>query len=104
MFDFLSFVRDTGLTITVCPPPDGCLICLEVWDPKTGLCEKYGITDKEAKGCGNIDAYTGHVLDMMAARIGSRKAGMYANMHDSHMMREMEDFFRSREFFQQEAR
>ncbi len=103
MFDFLSFVRDTGLTVTVRPPSDGCLICLEVWDPKTGFCERYGITDREAKSCGNIDTYTGQVLDAMAARIGSRKAGVYANMHGSRMMREMEDFFQSRAFFPQEA-
>lgn len=103
MFDFLSYVRDTGLEVTVLPPSEGVLIRLEVRDPKSCFYERCDITDSDARSCGNIDTYTGQVLDRMAAKIGSRTAQLYANRHSSNMMREAEDFFRSKEFFQQEA-
>lgn len=103
MFDFLSYARDTGLEIKVLPPAEGVFISLEVRDPETGFAEQREITDADARSCGNIDTYTGQVLDRMAAKIGSRTAQLYANKHSSNMMREKEDFFRSKEFFQQEA-
>lgn len=94
MFDFLSYVRDSGIEITLLPPKDGVLIRLEVRDPQTGYYERREITDKQAASCGNIDVYTGQVLDQMAARIGARKAQEYAARHKSKQMRDRENFFR----------
>lgn len=96
MFDFLSYVRDSGIEITLLPPKDGVLIRLEVRDPQTGYYERREITDKQAASCGNIDVYTGQVLDQMAARIGARKAKEYANRHASNQLRERENFFRGK--------
>lgn len=45
------------------------------------------------KACGNIDAYTGRVLDQMVARIGAKKAQLYASRHTAQQMRDREDFF-----------
>ena len=104
LFDFLSYVRDTGLEVRVLPPSDaGVFISLEVRDPKTCFRERYDITNSQVRGCGNIDTYTGFMLDRIAAKIGSRKAQLYANRHGSNKMREAEDFFRSKDFFQQET-
>ena len=94
MFDFLSYVRDSGIEITLLPPKDGVLIRLEVRDPQTGYYERREITDKQAASCGNIDVYTGQVLDQMAARIGARKAKEYANRHASNHLRDREKLFR----------
>lgn len=96
MFDFLSYVRDSGIEITLLPPKDGVLIRLEVRDPQTGYYERREITDKQAASCGNIDVYTGQVLDRMAARIGRRKAQLYANRHKSNKRQELENFFRGK--------
>ena len=96
MFDFLSYVRDSGIEITLLPPKDGVLIRLEVRDPQTGYYECREITDKQAASCGNIDVYTGQVLDQMAARIGARKAQLYANRHKSNKRQELENFFRGK--------
>lgn len=104
LFDFLSYVRDTGLEVRVLPPScAGVFISLEVRDPKTCFRERYDITNSQVRGCGNIDTYTGFMLDRIAAKIGSRKAQLYANRHGSNKMREAEDFFRSKDFFQQET-
>lgn len=94
MFDFLSYVRDSGIEITLLPPKDGVLIRLEVRDPQTGYYERREITDKQAASCGNIDVYTGQVLDQMAARIGARKAQEYADRHKSRKSAEMEAFWK----------
>ena len=94
MFDFISYVRDSGLEIRLLPPGEGVLIRLEVKVPNSETCEQYSIIDRDAALCGNIDIYTGRVLDAMAARIGSRKAQEYANRHNSNQMRDREDFFR----------
>jgi len=94
MYDFLSFVRDTGVEVTILPPGEGVLICLEVREAEHGFCERRAITDSEAASCGNIDIYTGQVLDQMAARIGARKAKLYANRHASNQLREREKLFR----------
>ena len=96
MFDFLSYVRDSGIEITLLPPKDGVLILLEVRDPQTGYYERREITDKQAASCGNIDVYTGQVLDQMASRIGRRKAQLYANRHKSNKRQELENFFRGK--------
>ena len=94
MFDFISYVRDSGLQLIILPPMPGTLINLELRDLETGFYEGYAITDKEASRCSNIDKYTGEVLDRMAARIGSRKARLYADRHIGNQMREREKFFR----------
>ncbi len=94
MFVFISYVRDSGLQLIILPPMPGTLINLELRDLETGFYEGYAITDKEASKCSNIDKYTGEVLDRMAARIGRRKAQLYANRHSGNQMREREKFFR----------
>ena len=94
MFDFISYSRDSGFEITILPPVDGVLIHLELRDPDTGYFEGRAITDREASSCSNIDHYTGQVLDTMAARIGSRKAQLYANRHKSNRLQEMETFWK----------
>ena len=96
MFDFISYSRDSGFEITILPPVDGVLIHLELRDPDTGYFERRAITDREASSCSNIDRYTGQVLDTMAARIGSRKAQLYADRHISKQLRERENFFRGK--------
>lgn len=96
MFDFISYVRDSGLQVRILPPTAGVLISLEVRDPATGYCECQAITDQDAAKCSNIDKYTGAVLDSMAARIGAKKAQLYASRHTSRQMQEREDFFRGK--------
>ena len=94
MCDFLSFVRDTGIEVKILPPGAGVLIRLEVREPEHGFCERREITDKEAASCGNIDVYTGQVLDQMVAKIGARKAQEYANRHRSNKRQELETFWK----------
>jgi len=94
LFDFISYVRDSGLQVRILPPMPGTLINLELRDLETGYCEGHAITDAEASKCANIDKYTGQVLDSMAAKIGARKAQLYANRHSGNQMREREKFFR----------
>ena len=94
MFDFISYVRDSGLQLRILPPADGILISLELRDPDTGYFERRAITDREASSCSNIDRYTGQVLDTMAAKIGARKAQLYANRHKSNKRQEMEVFWK----------
>ena len=94
MFDFISYVRDSGLQLRILPPVDGILISLELQDPDTRYFERRAITDREASSCSNIDRYTGQVLDTMAARIGSRKAQLYANRHKSNKRQELETFWK----------
>lgn len=94
MYDFLSFVRDTGVEVKLLPPGEGVLIRLEVRESEHGFCERYDITDAEAASCGNIDTYTGMVLDKMVAKIGARKAQEYADRHKSRKREEMETFWR----------
>lgn len=96
MYDFLSFVRDTGVEVKILPPGEGVLIRLEVRDSDTGYFEGRAITDVEASRCANIDKYTGEVLDQMAARIGRKKAKLYADRHISKQLRERENFFRGK--------
>ena len=96
MFDFISYSRDSGFEITILPPVDGILIHLELRDSDTGYFEGRAITDVEASRCANIDKYTGEVLDRMAARIGRRKAQLYANRHKSNKRQELENFFRGK--------
>ena len=96
MFDFISYVRDSGLHLSILPPMPGTLINLELRDLETGFYEGYAITDKEASKCSNIDKHTGEVLDRMAARIGRRKAQLYADRHISNQLRERENFFRGK--------
>ena len=40
MYDFLSFVRDTGVEVKILPPREGVLICLEVRESEHGFCER----------------------------------------------------------------
>ena len=94
MFDFLSFVRDTGVEVKILPPGEGVLICLEVREAEHGFYEREEITDKQAASCGNIDTYTGMVLDRMVAKIGARKAKEYADRHGSRKRQEMEVFWK----------
>jgi len=94
LFDFISYVRDSGLQLRILLPADGILISLELRDSDTGYFERRAITDREASSCSNIDRYTGQVLDSMAAKIGARKAQLYANRHSGNQMREREKFFR----------
>ena len=94
MYDFLSFVRDTGVEVKILPPGAGVLIRLEVRESEHGFCERREITVKEAGSCGNIDVYTGQVLDQMVAKIGARKAQEYANRHRSNRRQEMETFWK----------
>ena len=96
MFDFISYSRDSGFEITILPPVDGVLIHLELRDPDTGYFERRAITDSEAGRCSNIDTYTGQILDTMAAKIGARKARLYADRHISNQLRERENFFRGK--------
>ncbi len=96
MFDFISYSRDSGLEIKILPPSVGILIHLELRDPDTGYFERHAITDSEAGRCANIDKYTGEVLDQMAARIGRKKAKLYADRHISKQLRERENFFRGK--------
>ena len=97
MFDFISYVRDSGLQLRILPPADGILISLELRDSDTGYFEGRAITDAEASRCANIDKYTGEVLDQMAARIGRRKAQLYADRHTSRKRAEMETFWKESE-------
>ena len=94
MFDFISYVRDSGLQLIILPPMPGTLINLELRDLETGFYEGYAITDKEASKCANIDKYTGEVLDRMAVKIGARKAQLYANRDKSTKRQELEHYFR----------
>ena len=94
MFDFISYVRDSGLQIRILPPMPGTLINLELRDLETGFYEGYAITDKEASKCSNIDKYTGEVLDRMAARIGQKKAQLYADRFKSQKRRDIEELIR----------
>ena len=94
MFDFLSYVRDSGFQITLLPPHEGELIHVEIRDASTGFYERHVITDREASSCGNIDIYTGKVLDAMAANIGRRKAQLYANRFCSKKRQDIEDLIR----------
>ena len=94
MFDFISYVRDSGLQLIILPPMPGTLINLELRDPDTGYFERRAITDREASSCSNIDRYTGQVLDTMAAKIGARKAQLYANRHKSNKRQELETFWK----------
>jgi len=96
MFDFISYSRDSGFEIKILPPVDGVLIHLELRDPDTGYFEGRAITDVEASRCANIDRYTGEVLNQMAARIGKKKAKLYADRHISNQLRERENFFRGK--------
>jgi len=96
LFDFISYVRDSGLQVRILPPTAGVLISLEVRDPATGYCEHQAITDRDAAKCSNIDKYTGAVLDSMAARVGAKRAKQYADRHISKQLREREDFFRGK--------
>jgi len=94
LFDFISYVRDSGLQLRILPPMPGTLINLELRDLETGYCEGYAIADAEASKCANIDKYTGEVLDRMAARIGRKKAKLYADRHKSQKRQEMETFWK----------
>ena len=96
LFDFISYVRDSGLQLIILPPMPGTLINLELRDLETGYYEGYAITDTEASKCANIDKYTGQVLDQMAARIGRKKAKLYADRHISNQLMERENFFRGK--------
>jgi hypothetical protein len=96
MFDFISYSRDSGFEIKILPPSLGILIHLELRDSDTGYFEARAITDAEASRCANIDKYTGEVLDQMAARIGRKKAKLYADRHISKQLRERENFFRGK--------
>lgn len=94
MFDFISYVRDSGLQVRILPPTGNALITLELRDPNTGYTERHIITDRDASTCSNIDKYTGAVLDSMAARIGSKKAQLYADRHKSKQRQDIEKLFR----------
>lgn len=94
MFDFISYVRDSGLQVRILPPLPGILISLEVRDAATGYVEKCAITDYEASKCTNIDKHTGEILDSMAAKIGAKKAQLYANRHKSNQRQELEKFWK----------
>lgn len=94
MFDFISYSRDSGLEIKILPPITGILIHLELRDPSTGYFEGRAITDVEASRCANIDKYTGEVLDQMAARIGQKKARLYADRFKNQKRRAIEDLIR----------
>jgi len=94
MFDFISYSRDSGFEIKILPPVDGILIHLELRDPDTGYFERRAITDREASSCSNIDRYTGQVLDIMAARIGRKKAQLYADRFKSQKRRDIEELIR----------
>lgn len=93
VFDFISYARDTGMTINIIPGRKGVLVSLEIVSPD-GYIESCDITDDDARHALNIDAYTGKILDAMSARIGKRKAEDYSRMHKGNQMRERERFFR----------
>jgi hypothetical protein len=94
LFDFISYVRDSGLQLRILPPADGILISLELRDSDTGYFEGRAITDVEASRCANIDKYTGEILDRMAARIGQKKAQLYADRFKSQKRRDIEELIR----------
>lgn len=94
MFDFLSFVRDTGVEVKILPPGKGVLIRLEVREAEHGFTIKRDITDKEAASCGNIDEYTGRILDGMVKKIREKKEREYAARHASVKRQELETFWK----------
>ena len=95
MFDFISFARDTGVTVNIIPGRKGVLVSLEIVTPD-GYIESCDITDGDARRASNIDIYTGSILNAMIARIGKRKAEDYCRAHKGNQMREREDFFREK--------
>lgn len=94
MFDFLSYVRDCGVSITLAPADGTDLIRIII--SADGEEEQHTITAEEVRKAVNIDRYTGTVLDRMLAKIGKRRAAHYANMHRSRQMMERENFFRGK--------
>lgn len=94
MFDFISYTRDTEVTVNIVPPPKGVYTSLEIYDKHSGFYEHYDITDKEAASCGNIDEYTGRILDGMVAGIKAKKEREYAARHASTKRQELEKFWR----------
>ena len=95
MFDFISFVRDSGLTVTLSPAAGDDLVVVAVRGNEE-LEEIHVVTSDEARNATNIDRYIGMVLGQMVAKLGSRKARMYSNMHASNEMKAREDFFRGK--------
>lgn len=93
MFDFISFARDTGVTVNIIPGRKGVLISLEIVTPD-GYIESCDITDGDARRASNIDIFTGNILNAMIARIGKRKAEDYSRTHKCNQMREREKFFK----------
>lgn len=94
MFDFISYVRDTGLKLTLTAGKAGELVTIKLFDPVSKYRAKHTITDKEASSCANIDIYTRRVLDALMADIGRQKAHEYAGKETSRRLRERERFFR----------
>lgn len=94
MFDFLSYIRDSGVSITLAPADGTDLIRIII--SADGEEEEHTITAEEVRKAANIDRYTGKILDRMLARISKRKAAQYANMHRSRQMMERENFFRNK--------
>lgn len=93
LFDFISFARDTGVTVNIIPGRKGVLVSLEIVTPD-GYIESCDITDGDARNASNIDAYTGKILDAMIAKAGKRKADDYSRRHKGNQLREREKFFR----------
>ena len=99
MFDFISYIRDSGATITLSPAEGMDLITISL--EKGGHTEQHTITAQEVRQAANIDIYTGKVLDSLLAKIGSLKAQEYSAMHQSRMISEREDFFRGKGWYDQ---
>lgn len=94
MFDFISYVREMGLKVTLSPGGDGELIRIRLLDPKSKYMAEHTITDREASTCTNIDQYTRLVLDRLMAQIGVQKAKEYSGKQVSRELMEREKFFR----------
>lgn len=93
MFDFISFARDTGVTVNIIPGRKGVLVSLEIVTPD-GYIESCDITDSDARQASNIDIYTGQLLDAMIAKAGKRKAEDYSRRHKGNQRRDIENLFR----------
>ena len=57
LFDFISYVRDSGLQVRILPPTAGVLISLEVRDSATGYYEYQAITDRTRRTAATSTVY-----------------------------------------------
>lgn len=96
MFDFVGFVRNCRFEIKIMPPGENELFNFEIRDPDTGYYER-GTVNENDENCGyNLNEYIKSMLEMLVARIESRKAHEHAARDSSQKRRDMENFFRGK--------